>query len=112
MTLQPFTQVEGNALVTNWSVTSAAPTGNAAFLPGLPDRAVQVFGNFGGASILLEGSNDNSNWAQLHDPTGADLIFTAAGIAAVLENPLYIRPNVSGGAGVDVTVIMANRRSV
>lgn len=110
--MQAFEQLEGRALRTAWALTTADHTGDYAALPGFPDRCIQVSGTFGGATVLVEGSNDNSVWATLHDPSGAELSFSAAAIAAVLENPLYIRARLSpAGAGATVSATMVSRNA-
>lgn len=73
------------------------------------DKSVQVHGNLGSATVVLEGSNDGANWFTLRDPTGAALSFTAAGLKAVLENTLYVRPKTAGGSGSNVTVTLLGR---
>lgn len=72
-----------------------------------PDKTVQVAGTFSGATVALEGSNDGTNWFILTDPLGVPVTFTATGLRIIIENPLYVRPKVTGGAGgTDVTVIL------
>jgi hypothetical protein len=68
------------------------------------DRSVQVSGTFGGGTVLIEGSNDGSNWFTLTDPTGAALSFAAAGLKQILELTRYIRPRAS----VAVTSVNVN----
>ena len=74
------------------------------------DKTVQITGTFGGATIVIEGSNDGTNFGTLNDNTGASLSFTAAaGPVLIAENPLAIRPTVSGGdctTDLDVTIVV------
>ena len=78
-----------------------APLGCAQYA----DRSFQVVGTFGGASVVVEGTNDGVNWATLTDPQGNNLTFTAAKIEMVSEATLRIRPKVVGGDGTtDLTV--------
>ena len=98
--------------ITTWA---AVPNGNQ----GLPqncasynDKCVQVSGTLGvGGSVNIEGSNDATNWVILHDPAGAALTLTAVpALKEILENPVYIRPNVTAGDGTTAfTVILAQR---
>lgn len=69
--------------------------------------SVQVTGTFGGATVVLQGSNDGSTYFTLKDTAGSDISFTAAGAADFSVGCLQIRPSASGGSGqdVDVTVI-------
>lgn len=108
------TEAYGNTYKTLWeAVTTANHTGDSVGLSGAPDKTVQVIGTFGGATVILEGSNDGgTTWAQLHDFTGALLSFTAAGITVVAENPLLIRARLSVvGSGADVDVYLVSRRT-
>ena len=91
---------------------SAGPDSGA---PSLPDKTLHIEGTAGvGFSISIEGSNDNTNWKVLRDPQGAVLTFTAINIVEqIQENPLYMRPNVTGGDGTtSITVIIAARASM
>jgi hypothetical protein len=101
-----------NAVFT-WTPIGSSDTGLVANYTGSGDRTIQVFGTFGsGGTLILEGSNDGSNWAQLRDPTGTLISFTAAGIKAVLEHAVCIRPRATGGDGTTaLTAILAVRRN-
>ena len=97
--------------VTTWSAIPNGNQGLAQSAAQYNDKCIQVGGTFGAAgSVQLEGSNDGTTWFILHDPSSAALTFTAAGLKEVLENPLYIRPNVTAGDGTTaLTVILAQR---
>jgi hypothetical protein len=100
----------GRTHLYQWLLTTADHTGEAGNNPGASDRTIQVYGTWGGASLTVEGSNDGTNWATLHDPTGEELVFTTDGIAVILENPLYIRPRLSVvGAGASVNAKLLSR---
>lgn len=77
-------------------------------IPGDADRSVQVIGNFSGpATLTFQGSNDDTNWAPLTDPTGAAIAFTAAGIKQIMEFTRFVRPLVSGEDGsTDIDVFL------
>jgi hypothetical protein len=79
--------------------------------PEFSDRSVQVLGTFTGSlEITIEGSNDGgTTWATLHDPAGNTLVFTAAGLKAILELTEMIRAKAtagSGGGDADVHLFM------
>ncbi len=76
------------------------------------DKTVQMSGNWGGATIVLQGSNDGVTWFTLDDPIGDPITNTVDFIKAVLENPLYIRPSSSGGTGTDVDVTLSGRATL
>lgn len=75
------------------------------------DRSVQVTGSFGGASVVIEGSNDSATYGTLTDPQGNDLLVIAAKVEMVTEVTRLIRPRVQGGTGVAVTVSLLARFS-
>jgi len=70
-----------------------------------PDKTIEIIGTWGGATAVIEGSNDGTNWNTLNDIEGEPLSFTEdSGFKLVLENPLYVRPSTSGGTGTDLDV--------
>lgn len=96
-----------------WTDLANGQTGDSSSLSGFADKTVQVSGTFGvGGSVTIQGSNDGANWNTLTDPLGNDLIFTAAEIAVIAQNPLHVRPIVTAGDGttaIDVVVIGTGR---
>lgn len=83
-----------------WSGLANGQTGGAAPAAGTIFRQVQFIasGTFGsGGSVVIEGSNDATNWFALSPPA-----LTAAGSFASLgaqEFPRYYRPHVTAGDG-------------
>lgn len=84
-----------------WSLTDLDGTGRALSNPMAADKSVQVTGTFNSGTVTMQGSNQNPavDWSTLHDPTGVVLTFTTAGIMAIMESPLHIRPIMTGTAG-------------
>lgn len=74
--------------------------------------SVQILGTFGvGGTVVIEGSNDGTNYVTLNDPAGAALSITAAGLKGIRENPAYIRPRVTAGDGTtSLTVTLAEAK--
>ena len=76
----------------------------------LPDRTAHIFGNFGAAGeITLEGSNElitapPTNWVTLRDFDANPIVVTGVFMALIAENPNLLRPRVSAGVGVSITV--------
>lgn len=61
---------------------------------------LQVSGTFGaGGTVLLEGSNDGTNYSTLKDVGGTAISITDTSIARLEGIPQYIRPRVSAGDG-------------
>lgn len=102
----------GKGSLATWTALATGDTGKPVSGVGLSDRSVQMTGTFGGATVVLEGSNDGTNYTTLTDTAGSALSFTSAGLKQVLQITKYIRPSVSGGAGVSINcnVLMAGRK--
>lgn len=100
MALQP-----DNVMLVTWLAITEADTGRAVQMARFPDRTVHVSGDFTtSGALVIEGSNDGTNYFTLTDPTGASLSFTAAGMKLIVENPLYIRPRATAGTAVAMDV--------
>lgn len=91
---------------TIWDNLLNGDTGSPQSGASLPDKNVQVSGTFGaGGSVNIRGSNDDVSYFTLTDPQGNALVFTAAGMEQIAENPRYISPEVTAGDGsTDLTV--------
>ena len=102
-----------NSIVSaSWGPMSTGDTGIQVALTDFADRAIQISGTFGGATVTIQGSNDGTNWNTMRDPASVAMTFTAADIKQMLEMALYVRPIVTGGAGVSITVVMAGRQLI
>lgn len=68
---------------------------------------MQVNDSFGtGGTVLIEGSNDGTNYVTLTDGAGSALSFTAAGLKAITEAVKWIRPRVSAGTSVRADIYL------
>lgn len=106
------------AMIVTWTGLLTGDDGAPFVMPFKQNKSVQVFGAFSGASIVIEGTNQQAyttvpaviagrTYAQLNDPHANALDFTLAKIEQVLENPNAIRPRVVGGDGnTTLTVVM------
>lgn len=94
-----------------WTNLSTADTAVAVMLENMQGLAgsVQVTGTFGSATIVLQVSNDGTNWTTLKDGTGTNISFTAAGMSEFSTAAWYLRPSSSGGTADDVTVTVILR---
>ncbi len=93
-----------NVAVYTWTGLASGDTGQPLRGPGFTDASYQVGGAFGGATVVIEGSNDGTNYITLVDPFNVALSFTSAALAQVLPISLWIRPRVSGGSAVAINV--------
>jgi len=98
----------GNVQIVTWGPMANGDTGqpyeNGA---RLSDKCVQIFGTAGtGGVITMQGSNDprvitapsSAIWFTLTDPSANTIVGAALG-EQIIENPRYIRPNVTAGDG-------------
>lgn len=89
--------------------TSGTNTGQSLGGPGFTDYSIQLEGTAGaGFTLVIEGSNDQTNFRTLNDPFGNALSFTSTGvIKQVTEIALLVRPRVTAGDNTtNVTVTM------
>lgn len=95
-------------MVATWAGMANGDDGEAIKFSQYADKSVQVIGIFGaGGSLVVEGSNNGTDWAPLSDPQGNDLYFSTAKIEMVTEATLYVRPRVAGGDGTtNLSVIL------
>lgn len=71
---------------------------------------VQAFGTWGGATLVLQGSNDGgTTWAAIDDMNGTAVSFTANGYAGIRTAFNALRVAMSGGTGDDVDVWLSLR---
>jgi hypothetical protein len=103
--------------VVTWAALTqtGSDTGDPYECPGAADRSVQVQGTLGtGGTVVIEGSNDGTNYVTLTDPQGNALSINAIGrIEAISELTRWIRPRVTAGdVATSLTVILLARRGV
>lgn len=89
----------GNTVVIyTWAALANGDSGAPVQGPGWADRSFQVEGTFGsGGTVLIEGSNDGTNYRTLNDPFGNALSLTSAGVFELTQIALWMRPRVSAG---------------
>lgn len=100
----------GRTVMHTWSLLTADPNGEAMETPGNSDRTVTVTNaNWGGATVIIEGSNNGVTYLPLTDNGNTAISWTADGIEVILQNPRYIRPRVSvvGTASVPIVQILS-----
>lgn len=98
------TATESGLVSVAWAAVPEGDTYAAAETGGLFERSVQVGGTFGGATVLIQGSNDGVTYFTLNDLQDNPLSFAAAGVAAIQENVRYIKPSASGGTNSSINV--------
>ena len=95
-----------------WSPLANGDSGAPFSMPGWADRSVQIRGTFGvGGTVLIEGSNDGTNYVTLNDAQGVALSKAAAALSQISQTTRFIRPRVSAGDGTtSITVTLLARR--
>ncbi len=97
--------------IATWAAETTA--GNATIpryapMVSLATASVQVSGTIGGATIVLQGSNDGVTYATLKNIAGSDLSFNAAGYAEFSSGAVFIKPSISGGTGDSLNIIVSH----
>lgn len=96
------TEISGGAHLIAWEGLAQGDTGRPIQFVGGRDRTAQVFGTFGGANVVIEGSLqqvDPTNFETLTDLFSNALSFSANGIDTITELVTNIRPRVVNGNG-------------
>ena len=97
----------GPAITYTWTGVTEADTFVAAEVPlVLPDRTVHIFGTFGSATVVINGSINGSTYTALNDQSDNALSKTAAAIESIAQLTRYVQPTHSGGTSESVTVIL------
>ena len=95
-----FETIGGGCRVITWAGLANGDTGAPLQMSSHPDKTVQLIGTLGtGGTLTLQGSNDGTNWFTLSDAAGTDIVLTSLDGVTIMENPLYIRPNITAGDG-------------
>jgi hypothetical protein len=111
----------GNVQVVKWTLGNA-DTGQPWLRANHQDKFLQINGTFGGATVILQGTNDynadnpnqppaSATWTTLvYAKDGAAISETSADGGQILDCPLWIRPSSSGGTGTAAVVSITSVR--
>ncbi len=107
----PSVWISKGVLETQWTSWAGVTTGVTLQAPNLPDKTVAVHGTWGGATFVIEGSSDGTNYFTLNDTRGEGnpISLTADNIVTILENVRYIRGKTTGGTGTSLTVTLTSQ---
>lgn len=101
---------DDDSLTFTWTpLTETNNDGQPLILSRFPDKSVHVYGTFGaGGTCIIEGTNEApgafANAVTLEGVNNSNLSYTAAGIETIKEVPVQLRPRISAGTGVSLTV--------
>lgn len=105
----------GGVIAITWAGLTFASTdsGDPISLSEFSDKTFQVFGTLGaGGALLIEGSNDGTNWVPLSNRQGTSMSFTTLAMNTSQDRPVWVRPRVTAGDGTtSLTVIVACHRT-
>lgn len=99
--------------VVTWAGMSTADTGTAYRPQGrvrhIAGQADDTGGAWGSATLIMQGSNDGTNYVALNDLGGDAISLTEDGGFSVGEAHRELRPSMSGGTGDNVNVTLTVR---
>ncbi len=102
-----------SVIKTIWKLTTTDNTGTPVPIIGFPISTFQANGTFGGATVVMEGSLDGTNFVGLKDITGAAIAFTAAGLDKVVGACQYLRARLSVvGTAASISCILLSTQSL
>lgn len=99
-------KTDGSAILAVWAATTEADTFVAVKMPEYSSRSISIQGTFGGATVVVNGSIDGTNFTGLTNPAGSAISKTSAAVVGVFESVVYYQPSASGGTGQSLTVSM------
>lgn len=108
----PFQNDDSVVLVQWINVTEADTCSATDDYIRYADRSVQFEGTFGGATAIIQGSLDGTNFHNLHDPFGNNLSTTSATFAAITELARQYKPTFSGGSSQSITVTLIFKKVI
>lgn len=109
-TINPTLAPAGNWQIFTWTGVTESDTFGAAAIFGTPKQAtVQFDGTFGGATVVMQGSNTSAfTIATALDDIEDTAISSTADAGWELRYPWpYMRPSASGGSSQSLTVTLA-----
>lgn len=100
----------GDLTLTWADVTESDTFGRFDFAEVVKEISVHVHGTFGGATVVVKGSNYDAEGVTLSQLTGLAASVAAEALFSLLERPKFIQPVHSGGSSESVTVVMLVKR--
>jgi|SRR3954466_7942308 hypothetical protein len=97
---------DGSAQRVVWAAVTESDTFAAAAMPEYTARSVHVSGTFGGATVVLNGSNTGTNYFGLNNMAGTAISVATEALKQVLEGVINYQPAASGGTSQSLTVTM------
>lgn len=95
-----------SAMQVVWAAVTESDTFAAIAMPEYSQRSVHVSGTFGGATVVMNGSNTGANYFGLGNLAGTAISLTSEGLRQVLEGVINYQPAASSGSAQSLTVTM------
>ena len=92
----------GETTAANATVPRYAPLTSMAF------ASVQIGGTFGGATVVLQGSNDGAAYTTLKDIDGNSISATSAAQFELSTGCAFVKPSISGGTSDSIKVTLTH----
>lgn len=95
---------DGSATVVTWS---DVPDGMACYparLHDYPVKSLMVYGEFGGCSVEIEGSNDGAHWVSLRHANNLVISLVEENIVSIGQSTVLLKPRIVGGTSVRLTM--------
>lgn len=106
---------DGSVILVTWTGLTQATSDSGAPIQEAwrGEKTFQVFGTFGASgNVVIEGSNDGTNWSPLSNRQGTNMNFTTAGFNRSQDQPIFVRPRVTNGDGTtNLSVTVACHRT-
>ena len=84
-------------VVSSWlQLTADGPSESIKHTKTVDGATLFAYGGFGGGTLALEGSPDDTNWYPINDSSGSAITLTAPGSAIIPGNHKYLRVSLSG----------------
>ncbi len=96
-------------LIVRWENLQIGDIGAPHASPTFPIKSIQVVGTFGGATVVVEGSNmpETSTYDTLYNQWHGAISLNAAAMRSILGNCYFVRPRIVGGdATTDLDVYL------
>jgi hypothetical protein len=99
-----------NTRVVTWTPIANADTAASVEIAGWKRASAQTLGTFGGTSVGLQSSGDDTNFAVQGNIAGTAIAHTVASISDLWLNARTIKPVLTGGAASSITHILVLRK--
>lgn len=101
------TKLPGGQTVWTWSSVTESDTFEALQLSNSQTASWIIGGTFGGATVVIQGSADDSTYVAIDDALGTAVSVTSAAAVETNSNLPYFKPVASGGTSQSLTVWVA-----